>query len=1028
MKLRSRDNKKSTLKDETSSDDESEKKKVKKKQAKKLDKQSDSEYEANDEKLNESNEFAKRGSVKVQSKPKTKNSNSSAKDCSEYFSNKVSKITNQTISDKLENLDDEDTDSGDEMKIVQKPSKEKKKATTQSKTKAIKQSSQSKNTKDEPTVKTGKTEPSTSASANAKNSDLNKKASLINNIENLLRMETNSVKKNDSAEFMDEEDDDFEEVEMENVVENEQKLAKMSKETIQLTIDAKGKKAGKKVDMEAKMERMLKAMKKKLNIMTIKTHLVCWLTHGFYLNSIALNDLARACLLSFEKFNSDKFKLASLNQKFLTDYLTKIKKLLIPDKIDNIKFFNNTILITSENLIESIANQTCENYLQYLLIVLIALRNLKIKARLNVCFDVISMNQDKEKSNTTSKNVPSVQTNSKQSKRKSDETNKKSNQSNKKKCLSLNEKLSKNIKQSDDISEDSMSDDEEMKDEVEDDSLEKDFKIQKGASNGKLINIKGKKTSPNNKILSSDSSDEHATSCSSGFKNYWIEVYVEKEKKWLAIEPYEIKLDVGPSYFFEKRFGTRILYVCAFDNNNKVKDVTKRYSNDWLIETRLLRISHLEEKKLWWEKTLLFHQPLDSMLDIEEEKELKQILLKKSLPSSVSDFKDHPLYVLKRHLLKFQAIYPQEAEAIGVIREEPIYLRDNLATLHSRQTWLKHARIVKPFEKSYKIVKGRLKMSEYKAGMRNNPDLDLFGYWQTKEFEPPIAENGRVPRNEFGNVELFQPHMIPVGCIHLRNMPNLNRVCRKLGIDVAAAVVGFDAHGGFSHAVCDGWVLCEEFKDTVLEAYEEERRNDVKKAFEKREARIIENWAHLVKSVLIRERLKKKYENKKTIMNKMAVNTPPKILNNLPVNLVENSNVGAKLNKPEEETSSSQNQIINNENQETKTYKKMPINSNKNKTKQTNKVKSNNKRREESSTSNDEDEDDMEYEFKKMVKKRRSANTIQQTSDLKLNGRSEQAKENNEKIDFGSKVSKQENKLSNKMNHSDLKLSESESE
>ena len=39
---------------------------------------------------------------------------------------------------------------------------------------------------------------------------------------------------------------------------------------------------------------------------------------------------------------------------------------------------------------------------------------------------------------------------------------------------------------------------------------------------------------------------------------------------------------------------------------------------------------------------------------------------------------------MKRHLLKFQAIYPQEAEAIGVIREEPIYLRDNLATLHSR--------------------------------------------------------------------------------------------------------------------------------------------------------------------------------------------------------------------------------------------------------------------------------------------------------------------------------------------------------
>jgi xeroderma pigmentosum group C-complementing protein len=180
------------------------------------------------------------------------------------------------------------------------------------------------------------------------------------------------------------------------------------------------------------------------------------------------------------------------------------------------------------------------------------------------------------------------------------------------------------------------------------------------------------------------------------------------------------------------------------------------------------------------------------------------ILLAKELPNSISDFKDHPLYVLKRHLLKFQSIYPQDADPVATIRNEPIYSRDNLVTLHSRQTWLKYARMVKPFEKPYKIVKGRLKRSEYKAGCRDNPDLDLYGFWQTKAFEPPVAEAGRVPRNEFGNVELFQRSMLPIGCIHLKGMPNLNRICRKLNIDCAAAVVGFDAHGGFSHAVYDG--------------------------------------------------------------------------------------------------------------------------------------------------------------------------------------------------------------------------------
>lgn len=92
------------------------------------------------------------------------------------------------------------------------------------------------------------------------------------------------------------------------------------------------------------------------------------------------------------------------------------------------------------------------------------------------------------------------------------------------------------------------------------------------------------------------------------------------------------------------------------------------------------------------------------------------MLMEQPLPTSVSDFKDHPLYVLTRHLLKFQSIYPQDVDPVAHIREEPVYLRDNLVTLHSRQTWLKYARVVKPYEKCSKMVKGRIKHSEYKQG------------------------------------------------------------------------------------------------------------------------------------------------------------------------------------------------------------------------------------------------------------------------------------------------------------------------
>lgn len=136
--------------------------------------------------------------------------------------------------------------------------------------------------------------------------------------------------------------------------------------------------------------------------------------------------------------------------------------------------------------------------------------------------------------------------------------------------------------------------------------------------------------------------------------------------------------------------------------------------------------------------------------------------------------------------------------------------------------------------------------------------------WQTKPYDPPIAENGRIPLNEFGNVELFQPCMLPIGTVHLRKMPNLNRICRRLKVDCAAAVVGFDAHSGFSHAVMDGWVVCQEHRDAVVAAFEEEEVTNNLKLIEKQQERVWGNWKKLIRSLLIREKLKVKYGTEKT--------------------------------------------------------------------------------------------------------------------------------------------------------------------
>lgn len=86
---------------------------------------------------------------------------------------------------------------------------------------------------------------------------------------------------------------------------------------------------------------------------------------------------------------------------------------------------------------------------------------------------------------------------------------------------------------------------------------------------------------------------------------------------------------------------------------------------------------------------------------------------------------------------------------------------------------------------SYPILKGQIKRET----------CNIFGIILLL-FTPSV----QVPRNDYGNVYLFKACMIPVGCVHLR-LPNLHRVARKLDLDAAPAVTGFDYHGGYSHAV-----------------------------------------------------------------------------------------------------------------------------------------------------------------------------------------------------------------------------------
>ncbi|PSN56147.1 hypothetical protein C0J52_03340 [Blattella germanica] len=118
-------------------------------------------------------------------------------------------------------------------------------------------------------------------------------------------------------------------------------------------------------------------------------------------------------------------------------------------------------------------------------------------------------------------------------------------------------------------------------------------------------------------------------------------------------------------------------------------------------------------------------------------------------------------------------------------------------------------------------------------------------------------------------------------------LPGLNRVARKLGIDCAPAMIGFDFHAGGTHPVFDGFIEQDEA---------EKRRK------EKLEKRVYGNWRRLIKGLLIRERLKLRYsfgeeagpsEPKLFSKNSKLLST---VVNAPKINRKSNANRGRKSN------------------------------------------------------------------------------------------------------------------------------------
>jgi len=332
--------------------------------------------------------------------------------------------------------------------------------------------------------------------------------------------------------------------------------------------------------------------------------------------------------------------------------------------------------------------------------------------------------------------------------------------------------------------------------------------------------------------------------------DYWCEVFVGK---WVTVDIVNGKSNCSAE--MEAKATRPVTYVLA-DNGVGVKDVTRRYAANYMTQTRKIRCT-----QEWLDGALCGLAMPNDAKNEKEDKDLDRNLQKAPMPTTVSAFKDHPLYALERHLLKFEAIYPPNSVTLGFMKSEPVYARECVHTLNGRTAWLKEGRTVKLKEEPYKVVKARPKWDRMTGNVTKDEPLELFGKWQTELYVPPPAENGKVPRNEYGNVELFKPWMLPIGCVHLP-INTLRGTAKRLNIDAAPAMVGWDFSGGGSHPVYDGYVVVEERAEELMDAWNKDQADKEQRQKEKKEARVLGNWRRMIKGLMTIKRIQAKYMDK----------------------------------------------------------------------------------------------------------------------------------------------------------------------
>ena len=264
--------------------------------------------------------------------------------------------------------------------------------------------------------------------------------------------------------------------------------------------------------------------------------------------------------------------------------------------------------------------------------------------------------------------------------------------------------------------------------------------------------------------------------------------------------------------------------------------------------------------------------------DLEDAKDLKPVKPEKKEKQggeeTLQGYKNSAEFVLQRHLRREEALRPNAEPVRSFIvgkgdkaQEEPVYLRKDVEICRTAESWHKEGRAVNEGQHPMKKVPVRAvttnRKREVEEAERDGGEKLMQGMYardQTDWIIPPPIEDGVIPKNAFGNMDCYVPSMVPKGAVHVP-LRSTVKVCKRLGIDYAEAVTGFEFGKRIAVPIITGVVVAQENEKRVLEEWEKDETERRIKEEGKREKQALALWRKWLMGLRVIQRVKEEYSN-----------------------------------------------------------------------------------------------------------------------------------------------------------------------